>query len=187
MLGALVPPGGWGCSHRFLSRVLSLETNLSKETCQNPLAFQRQGRKRVMKITSAPNWRLCGWFASWGRRLGALPGPCACEPRSPGQVYGLLSRRPSRQLDKNVVTLIRVLIEFPVINPGLVQGVLLAFGATRRLAAMNSTVISVCTGVSVPNPLIQQLVLGACSDWEAAPLSAVLGCGKARGSGPSDP
>lgn len=61
------------CGCNFLSWVLLFETNLSKKTCQNPLAFQRRGRKSVMKIASAPNWRLYGWFALWGRRLGMLP------------------------------------------------------------------------------------------------------------------
>jgi len=149
-----------------------------------------------MKITSAPNWRLRGWFALWGRRLGVLPakdllqgcqGPVPrtpCELRSPRQAYDLLS---PRQLDKNVVTLIWVLIEFPEINPGLLQGLLLALGTTCELVAVNNAIIFVCTGVSVPNPLIQQLTLGACSGWEAALVPTLLGCGRARGSGPSDP
>lgn len=95
-----------------------------------------------------------------------LRGCWVCVPRtpyklrSPRQVYDLLSQKPSGQLDKNVVTLLWVIIEFPEINPGLVQGVL-AMGTMCGLAAVNNTIIFVCTGVSVPNPLIQQLPLGA--------------------------
>lgn len=110
-----------------------------------------------------------------------------CEPSTPRQVYDLLSRKPSRQLDKNVVRLIWVLTEFPEINPGLVQGVLLTLGTMCELTAVNNTIIFVCMDVSVPNPLIQQLALGACGGWEAALVSAVLGCGRARGLGSSDP
>lgn len=151
-----------------------------------------------MKITSAPHWRPCRRFASWGGRLGALPASdllrggrvrvpqTPCEPKSPGQVYDLLSQRPSRHLDKNVVTFIRVLIAFPEINPGLVLGVLLALGTTYELVVLKNTIIFVCTGVSLPNPLIQQLVLGARGGWEAAPVAIMLGCRRAHSLGPSD-